>query len=130
METNHEIFVEGNFVGEDGETTKRDICIQDAIKSMSYERWVKPTLEKYGPAVKDLYVLLVCIPSWTKEQRDDYINEYKHQIIDALNTLTMDYIDDLHVSIPRKNEYYTADQFKANKEYVSEQLKEELMQTA
>jgi hypothetical protein len=25
METNHEIFVEGNFVGEDGETTKRDI---------------------------------------------------------------------------------------------------------
>jgi histone H3/H4 len=38
METNHDIFVEGEFVEKDGRKTVKQICIQDAIKSMSYER--------------------------------------------------------------------------------------------
>jgi hypothetical protein len=90
---------------------------------------VVPTLEKYGPAVKDLYLLLVYFPGWTQAQRDVYIRTYKEQIIDALETVTMDYIDQLDINIPWNNQQYTAAQFKAQGDYVSQQLEKELLQT-
>lgn len=128
MENAHEIFVEWEFTWEDGLVGKRKISIQDAIKSMSYERWVKPTLDKYGPAIKDLYLLLVYFPWWTQLQRDTYINEYKEQIIDAWETVVVDYIDNLYVTIPWTNQSYIADQFKAHRDYVAQQLQKELTQ--
>lgn len=130
MEKSHDIFIEKEIVWENNEPTTKKISVQDAIKSMCYTRWVEPTLEKFGSTFKELYILLVCIPSWTKAERDWYIKQYKEQILDAWNTVNVEYLKHLYVSIPRANKEYTAKQFLEYQEYVTEQLGIELLQTA
>lgn len=127
MEANHEIFVEGDFVAEDGTVTKKWICLQDAIKSMSYEKWVKPTLEKYGPAIKDLYILLVYYPWWTDQQRTRYLKEYRKEIIDAFDTANLHYLSNLHVTIGHNGSAvsYIPAQFISIKTTVDKMIEEE-----
>lgn len=126
MDTNHDIFVEGNFVWENWEQSIRTISIQDAIKSMSYKQWVKPTLDKYGPAVKDLYLLLVYFPGRTNEQREVYIKEYKNHIVDALDCVDMGYMHNLHVTIGHNGSAvsYTPQDFLTTKESVQDTIQD------
>lgn len=94
METSHEIFVEREHRWE-----KKQFSVQDMIKSISYPKWAEKTIETYGESIKDLYILLVCFPWWSSEQRNIYISQYKEQILDARNTIDVEYMNDLYVTI-------------------------------
>jgi len=94
METAHDIFVEREHNWE-----RKTFAVQDMIKSISYPMWAKNTIAVYGDSIKDLYILLICYPGWTTEQRNAYLKEYKKEIIDAFGSVNTDYMEKLHVSI-------------------------------
>lgn len=127
MGTNHEIFVEREHNG-----VVKSISVQDMIKSICYAKWAEKTIESYGKEVKDLYILLVCYPGWTQEERNAYLTEYKQEIIDAFGSVHTDYIDNLHVTVGYNGNaiHYGPTDFITIRSAITKQLGIELEQIA
>lgn len=101
----------------------RQINVVDMIKSTSYSNGIEGTINSHWRC-PDLYALVAIHPHLTEEERQKYISKYKKEIIYALTSLDLSYIDTLQVTIGYNDTavHYDPSHFKKLKTNLEAQL--------